>query len=70
ALAMALGIWSMHFVGMLALHLPIPVWYDAPLVFLSFFAAFVGCVIAFAIFNRATVGSGLLFSTAFSWCSP
>ena len=60
ALAMGLGIWSMHFVGMLALHLPIPVWYDAPIVFLSFFAAFVGCVIAFAIFNRATVGSGLL----------
>jgi PAS domain S-box-containing protein len=60
ALAMALGIWSMHFVGMLALYLPIPVWYDAPIVFLSFFAAFVGCVIAFAIFNRATVGSGLL----------
>jgi PAS domain S-box-containing protein len=60
ALAMGLGIWSMHFVGMLALHLPIPVWYDAPVVALSYVAAFVGCVIAFAIFNRAAVGSGLL----------
>ncbi|MEA2765937.1 MAG: hypothetical protein QOK07_2341, partial [Gemmatimonadaceae bacterium] len=60
ALAMGLGIWSMHFVGMLALHLPIPVWYDAPIGFLSFVAAVVGCMIAFAIFNRATVGSGLL----------
>ncbi len=60
ALAMALGIWSMHFVGMLALHLPIPVWYDAPLVTLSYVAAFLGCVIAFAIFNRSTVHSGLL----------
>jgi PAS domain S-box-containing protein len=60
ALAMAVGIWSMHFVGMLALHLPIPVWYDAPVVSLSFVAALIGCVIAFAIFNRATVGSGLL----------
>ncbi len=60
ALAMALGIWSMHFVGMLALHLPIPVWYDAPVVFLSFVAAAIGCGIAFAIFNRALVGSGLL----------
>jgi len=28
ALAMGLGIWSMHFVGMLALNLPIPVGYD------------------------------------------
>jgi len=60
ALAMGLGIWSMHFVGMLALHLPVLVWYDAVLVFLSFVAAVVGCAIAFYIFNRATVGSGLL----------
>jgi PAS domain S-box-containing protein len=60
ALAMGLGIWSMHFVGMLALHLPIPVWYDAPVATLSYVAAAIGCVIAFAIFNRAVVGSGLL----------
>lgn len=60
ALAMGLGIWSMHFVGMLALHLPIPVWYDAPLVFLSFVAAVVGCAVAFSIFNRAAVRPGLL----------
>ena len=26
--AMGLGIWSMHFIGMLAFHLPIPVGYD------------------------------------------
>jgi PAS domain S-box-containing protein len=60
ALAMGLGIWSMHFVGMLALRLPIPIWYDAPLVFLSFVAAAIGSGIAFAIFNRAAVRSGLL----------
>jgi len=60
ALAMGLGIWSMHFVGMLALHLPVLVWYDAILLFLSFVAAVIGCGIAFVIFNRATVGSGLL----------
>src|SRR3979409_2721764 len=60
AVAMGLGIWSMHFVGMLALHLPVLVWYDAPVAALSYVAAFVGCVIAFAIFNRAAVGSGLL----------
>jgi PAS domain S-box-containing protein len=57
---MGLGIWSMHFVGMLALHLPVLVWYDALLLSLSFVAAVVGCGIAFIIFNRATVGSGLL----------
>jgi PAS domain S-box-containing protein len=60
ALAMGLGIWSMHFVGMLALHLPIPVWYDAPLVFLSFVAAVAGCAVAFAIFNLSAVRSSLL----------
>ena len=60
ALAMGLGIWSMHFVGMLALHLPVLVWYDAPLIFASVVAAVVGCAIAFIIFNRATVSSWLL----------
>ena len=60
ALAMGLGIWSMHFVGMLALHLPELVWYDIPLLFASFVAAVVGCAIAFIIFNRATIRFWLL----------
>jgi diguanylate cyclase len=30
AIAMGVGIWSMHFVGMLAFSLPIPLAYDAP----------------------------------------
>jgi PAS domain S-box-containing protein len=60
ALAMGLGIWSMHFVGMLALTLPVPVWYDALFTFGSVVAAVVGCAIAFTIFNRPTVGGWLL----------
>ena len=60
ALAMGLGIWSMHFVGMLALHLPVLIWYDALLLFLSAVAAVVGCAIAFVIFNWAAVKSWLL----------
>jgi diguanylate cyclase (GGDEF)-like protein/PAS domain S-box-containing protein len=35
AFSMGLGIWSMHFVGMLALTLPIKVFYDTELVILS-----------------------------------
>jgi len=35
AVAMGIGIWSMHFVGMLAFHLPIPVAYDAQVTMLS-----------------------------------
>ena len=60
ALAMALGIWSMHFVGMLALRLAVPVWYDALLIVASFIAAVVGCAIAFFIFTRANVTSTLI----------
>ncbi|MFN2636755.1 MAG: MHYT domain-containing protein [Gemmatimonadaceae bacterium] len=60
ALAMGLGIWSMHFVGMIALHLPTLIWYDAVLIFASFVAAVVGCTIAFAFFNRAKVNSWVL----------
>jgi diguanylate cyclase (GGDEF)-like protein/PAS domain S-box-containing protein len=39
ASAMGLGVWSMHYVGMLAFKLPIPVWYDWPTVLLSLLAA-------------------------------
>jgi diguanylate cyclase (GGDEF)-like protein/PAS domain S-box-containing protein len=39
ASAMGLGIWSMHYIGMLAFRLPIPVWYDWPIVLLSLSAA-------------------------------
>jgi PAS domain S-box-containing protein len=60
AFAMGLGIWSMHFVGMLALHLPAPIWYDGLLLFASAIPAVVGCAIAFAIFNRATVNRWLI----------
>src|SRR5689334_21178785 len=35
ATAMGLGIWSMHFIGMLAFRLPILVLYDWPTVLLS-----------------------------------
>jgi PAS domain S-box-containing protein len=60
ALTMGLGIWSMHFVGMLALRLSIPVWYDVLLIIASALAAIVGCAIAFFIFNRDSVGWPLL----------
>jgi diguanylate cyclase (GGDEF)-like protein/PAS domain S-box-containing protein len=37
--AMGLGIWSMHYIGMLAFRLSIPVCYDWPIVLLSLLAA-------------------------------
>ena len=39
AAAMGIGIWSMHYVGMLAFHLPVPVEYDWPTILLSLLAA-------------------------------
>jgi PAS domain S-box-containing protein len=60
ALAMGLGIWSMHFVAMLALELPVLVWYDGVPIFASIVAAVAGCAVAFLIFNRATMNSWLL----------
>lgn len=57
AVAMGLGIWSMHFVGMLALHMPILVWYDILRIVASVVAAIVGCAIAFIIFNRPAVNA-------------
>jgi PAS domain S-box-containing protein len=41
AAAMGIGIWSMHFIGMLAFSLPLPVTYDLPTVMLSLFIAMV-----------------------------
>lgn len=35
ALSMGVGVWSMHFIGMLAFMLPIPLAYDIPLTLLS-----------------------------------
>lgn len=39
ALAMGIGIWSMHFIGMLAFSLPIPVGYDPGITILSLLIA-------------------------------
>src|SRR5207244_7049006 len=44
--AMGTGIWSMHYIGMLAFILPIPVAYHWPTVLLSLFAAIVASVSA------------------------
>jgi PAS domain S-box-containing protein len=66
AIAMGLAIWSMHFVGMLALKLPLPIWYDGYTLLLSVAPAAVASVIAFVIFSRARVGWVLLvFASVF-----
>ena len=46
AISMGLGIWSMHFVGMLAFQLPIPVRYDVSTVLISLLAAILASGVA------------------------
>jgi diguanylate cyclase len=52
ATAMGSGIWSMHFTGMLAFSLPIPISYDVPLVVLSLLAAIAASGVALSIVTR------------------
>jgi diguanylate cyclase (GGDEF)-like protein len=66
ALSMGIGIWAMHFIGMLAVHLPIPMSYDIFITLLSLAIAIV--VSAFALYTvsygvwsvRRLLFSGLL----------
>ena len=50
--AMGTGIWSMHYIGMLAFSLPIPVAYHWPTVLLSLFAAIFASIIALYVVSR------------------
>src|ERR1700733_8624036 len=49
AFAMGMGIWSMHFIGMLAFALPVPMSYDVLITLESMFIAIV--VSGFALFT-------------------
>jgi PAS domain S-box-containing protein len=69
ALAMGGGTWSMHFVGMLALSLPLPMDYDPGLTVLSLVMAILFTGLGFATSGRgegrliAVVPGGLLMGT-------
>src|SRR5258706_1455950 len=65
--AMGTGIWSMHYIGMLAFVLPIPVAYHWPTVLLSLCAAILASAIALYVVSRqkmspfhAFIGSALI----------
>jgi two-component system, sensor histidine kinase and response regulator len=52
ATAMGIGIWSMHYIGMLAFRLPVAVLYDWPTVLLSLVAAIVASTIALQLVSQ------------------
>ena len=49
AFSMGIGVWSMHFIGMLAFSLPVPMGYDVPITVLSLVIAIV--VSSFALYT-------------------
>jgi PAS domain S-box-containing protein len=55
--AMGTGIWSMHYIGMLAFILPIPVAYHWPTVLLSLLAAILASVVALGVVSRQKMGA-------------
>ena len=57
ACSMGIGIWSMHFVGMLAFHLPIPMGYDVPITLLSMVIAMIVSGFALYIVSRDTLSA-------------
>lgn len=65
AAVMGLGIWSMHFVGMLAFHLPTPIRYDVPLMLLSMAVAIAASLLALIVVNRPSLTASSLLPAGF-----
>jgi two-component system sensor histidine kinase/response regulator len=57
AISMGFGIWSMHYVGMLAFTLPITILYDLPTVIVSLLAAIFASAIALFVVSRQVVST-------------
>jgi NO-binding membrane sensor protein with MHYT domain len=55
AIVMGLGIWAMHYVGMLALNMPITVSYHLPTVALSLLAAIAASAVALFVVSRPQI---------------
>jgi len=55
--AMGVGIWSMHFVGMLAFRMSVPVVYDVPLVLTSALIAIAAAFLAMFTVSRAKLST-------------
>jgi PAS domain S-box-containing protein len=58
SVVMGIGIWSMHFTGMFAFTLPVPIAYHWPTVLLSFLITAFSSAIAFYIVTQEDLGNG------------
>lgn len=57
ATAMGIGMWSMHYTGMLAFNLPIPIEYHWPTVLLSLLAGILSSAFALVVVSRGSMGA-------------
>ena len=62
AISMGTGIWSMHFIGMLAFRLPIPISYDVSITLLSLLIAVLSSWFALYLASRGTMSLPILLS--------
>jgi PAS domain S-box-containing protein len=60
SLAMGVGIWSMHFIGMLAFRLPVPIRYDMTLWLVSVGVAVGASLLALIVVGRPRMGARTL----------
>jgi PAS domain S-box-containing protein len=65
ATAMAIGTWAMHFTGMLAFHLPVPIRYDWPTALLSFLPSLLASAVALVVVIRPKMESRRAFVASF-----
>jgi two-component system, sensor histidine kinase and response regulator len=64
AFSMGIGIWSMHFIGMLAFHLPVPLAYDIPLTLGSVLPAIAASWLALLVIRSGNKNGWMLFLSA------
>ncbi len=60
AIAFGTGVWAMHFIGMAALDIGLPISYKTSITALSVLGSIVGALIAFGLVGQAKVGFGRL----------
>lgn len=67
SLAMGVGIWSMHFIGMLAFNVEgLPIYYDVPLLILSIFVAIIASAVALYIVSTRQPNFSTYFMGSFT----
>lgn len=57
SITLGAAIWSMHFIGMLAMHLPMPLAYDLPLTFLSIVPAIAAALLGFWVLRDTNISN-------------